>query len=313
MSEEAEEAKFELIPVDETPQEVSYTDPFASVEDIRKRVLLRKGSIDQQYLEMGRDLFDIYYNKKYLDWDYETFTDYVFNEVGYADSTADKFRYLWKKYVMELGIAPDRLHGVGYAKADMLKPIITNKNADDWLDKARALTIKDLRVAINAEKSKHLKYKLTEGAAPPSPAFKPDPLAQLPALPTDTVDPYKAPIMVEGEHGPVPLVTEDQPTKKQFLLFPDQWRYLHTILQEMARTTGSDKEGHNLICALQEMMASRIERGDKREEKPGLYMKGFELRFGGKLLWLKSEEQATLVKTFIDGQPDLFKGAMTNE
>lgn len=294
--------KFDLTPVQPdsfNAEIVSDTDdPLAKVEDIRERILKRKNILDQQYLRLGYDLFLVYKDESYKKWDYESYADYVTNEVGISIQTADDYRRLWKFY-NEMCVDQDKLSGIGYTRARTIRSVLKRSNVDQWLEKARTLSFDNLRAEVKLERLKYPKYDIKN-------------IADIKKSELPNSNMMDSTIYVDND-GPQPLVSEESPLRKEFWLYPDQLKFLLTCLHSIEKETGSSKEGYNLICAMQELMSARIERSDKSEEKPLLFMKGFELRFGGKLLWFKTDEQANLLANLINDQKDLFKGAMTNE
>ena len=295
MTEDKDETPFPIEKIDINSK--LDVDTFEGVE-LRERVVRRKKLLEYQFVYMAKDLFDIFHDRIYKEWGYETFSDYLFAEVGYTERTAKRYVELWRFY-LDLLIQPDQLVGIGFGRAEKIKEYVTRDNADDWFEKARTFDDRKFNAALRAEKVKRWPAP-TPKPVKPKPESKTDaPLTlenTLPALPHDTQEPE-------------PETNEF----KSFSLFPEQKRFVESVLLELQHETGSSKEGYNLVCALQMMTSSKIERGDDNEAKPKLFLKGFELRFGGKVIWLKSPELVEAFMKFYNENINLFEGSIVDE
>ena len=46
-------------------------------EEIRKRLRASKKAIDEEYIRMGRDLYQVYHRRLFVGWGHDTFDDFV--------------------------------------------------------------------------------------------------------------------------------------------------------------------------------------------------------------------------------------------
>lgn len=270
-------------------------DPLANIADLRERLKRRKDLVDSQYMKLGFDLFLVYNTEVYRKWGYETYGDYVWGELGIAVDTANVYRRLWKK-LQDLGLNEEKLAGIGYSRAQLVSSVLKKDNLDEWLGKARTLSWKDLKSEVkltNFVKPKHKVVSVIETKAQPG-----------------STDMMKADIIADID-GPKIVKDEETLVKKDFFFYPEQLRFVIMILQEMEKDTGSSKEGYNLVTALMEFQSNRVKC--EKSDKPLLMMRGFELAFGGKLLWVKNGEQLDALNKLISENQELFGGSIIDD
>lgn len=271
-------------------------------EKIRERVHRTVRLLDRHYLELGMDLKIIYERKLWKDWNYSTFNAFVYNEIGRSDAWVKDMLNVWKKYRDELILTDEKLEGIGFTKACAMLPVINKANQHLWLEKAKKGSLADLRRAVKQEKEswntepvdasviRNFESSRTLGSANLSDAS----------------------VVTSGD-SPRP-VGEDEFTRKTFMLVPEQLRWLEEGLMALREETGSSKDGYLLTCLVSFYLNHKELNADKGRENPLLWMRSFEQRFGGNLVWIKNETQANLLREVIEDNKDAFKtGGMTNE
>jgi len=273
---------------------------------ILDRVSDRVKHIGVQYLKLGQDLFLIYNLQLYkkLDKDYQSYGEYVVKELGFSEDMGNKLRRLWKKYVKNLNLKQDDFEGIGFTKALKLMPIVNKDNVQDWLDKARNKSGKELDKDIEEVKKKIPKFKSVDISYVEAKA--PELISN---RPIETAEQQKVfniennPKTIEVTPDNIEL-SEETLIKKTFYLYPDQVRILNDALESIERETNSTKDSFNLTCAIAEFIANRNVIS-KKEDKPYAFMKAFEERFGGKLMWVKNRNAADKLNDLISKDPEL--------
>lgn len=285
-----DEKTFEITPANE--QMFDRNDPAFQVEvpatDLRERLKARCQLLDKHYLELGYDLYQVAHRHLYREWKYESVSDYVYNELGRTPDWLKGMLDVWSTYQEKLAIPHERFVGIGYTKAKEMRTIINEKNADFWLEKARTSTLPELRKAIRSEKNSRFKKAVNVDVA-----------ANVEANMSGAV------LISKGDNPQI--LGEDDWVKKTFNLAPEQFRLLEQMLVQMRSETGSDKDGHNLMMAISEFLMNRGPKAKKGQEQPLLYMRSFEQRYGGNLVWIKNQEQADFLRAAIEANKAIFE------
>lgn len=95
--------------------------------------------------EKGRVLFEINKDKQYQTLGYQTFDSYIAQpEISMSRSTAYLYKELWRVYVVELGVDPSDLVGVGVTKLRKIKGYTTPENVRELLINASQLSKSDM-------------------------------------------------------------------------------------------------------------------------------------------------------------------------
>lgn len=296
--------KYEVEAVKMSTELLNIVDPLDEIQDIHQRIVARKKVADHQYLKMGYDLFTVHEDESYKKLKYETFADYVWGELGIPISKADSYRRLWRHYTKELGVSQDQLEGVGVSRAVAIRAVVKQSNKEEWINKAKTLSWKELKSEITKEQNLRPKHKIQEVTS-----VKPK---------VDLENPNNAPNLMNSDifvqhDDPKLLKSEETLVKKEFFLYPEQLRFILTALQVIEKETGSSKEGYNLASALHELLATRMVIGNDKNDKPLLLMRGFEQRYGGRLLWCKTSEQEEFLNKLVHDSDGLFNGSLTTE
>ena len=99
------------------------------------------------FLGLGKELYFMFHEQQYIDLGYPSFESYIGSpEVTVSISTAKKAKAIYKKFIIELGIVPERLAVIGVKKLDLIAEKTTEKNVKHMLVEAEILSYSDLRL-----------------------------------------------------------------------------------------------------------------------------------------------------------------------
>ena len=109
--------------------------------------LAKSDSINE--IDSGGDLWVMFENKYYKTLGYETFESYLASpEVGISRATAYKRKSVYKRFVVELGCKPEKLHAAGVQKLSVIQKYVDEDNVDAWIVLAESLSRSDLKDAL---------------------------------------------------------------------------------------------------------------------------------------------------------------------
>jgi hypothetical protein len=232
----------------------------------------------------------------YLEWGYSTFDECMAAKFGVSRERADRVRRVWTKFIKELGVNPDRLDGVGFAKAFAMLPVVTTENASDLIERAK--NTKNVR-AFNEH------VDLLKGK-PKALARAKESAASFEETTTDT----RSSATASGRLTPVAtIIDEDRPTKVTFNLYPSQREIIDAAIAEVTK----NKTGGGLMAPNEALshvalgfMADRLTKDGRPNAQVRFYLNWFERVYGGKFVWLTSDEAAAVLTKAIEENPGLF-------
>jgi len=134
-------------------QLITPKEKFSQLRD-SKVILIKK------FIELGELLSNIKRTAIYKVLGYEKFKAFIENEFSIASSTAAKLIDLCELFSEELDLDDDTLQQIGNDKLDIIKPLVKNSDihvADYWVERAKELSIPDLRERVKIEKEKNKK------------------------------------------------------------------------------------------------------------------------------------------------------------
>jgi len=264
-----------------------------SPEEIRKRLKLNKDKVDSVYIQMGRDLYLAYHRRLYSKWGYDTFTDYVEQEIGIAKTRAERLRRIWTKYVRKLKVSPGQLQGLGFTNAFTMLSVVDSSNVHSWIKRAKDMAWRDLDLAVQATKS--LSKEDADNVRASSPAAK--------KLGIETDD--DPPTEDGSEEEPLP--PGDKRRAWTFRLYPSQFKVVDAAIAEVKRTKKDEMaENEALAHVATECLASRMSKEEKPLARLKFMLSVFEQVYGGKFVWIKNEAAAAFLGEAMESRPDLF-------
>ncbi len=115
--------------------------------------LKAKADIERGFLVVGERLYTIRKGELFKPH-WESFYEFEL-EFKWSPGTANKLINIYKKFVLEHKISPDRLVEAGgwSALAEVLPVVKTKKDAEHWLDQAKELTRDDLRKEVSESRN----------------------------------------------------------------------------------------------------------------------------------------------------------------
>jgi len=120
--------------------------------DIRQKVLELKDKADESYWELGIVLNDVYNNDYYRNWGFETWKDYVEQELDFGIRTAQYFLKIQKWFETMTPAMQSWLRSLGWTKCRMLLAVVTPENAKSWKNKIKGKSVRELDGIINRAK-----------------------------------------------------------------------------------------------------------------------------------------------------------------
>lgn len=145
----------ELMEMEQNKEDIeNIKDRVASYDanDLRKRALQLKKVVDLSYLEFGAILWNVKNFEAYVEWGYETFAEYVNNELDFRERKAHYLSSIWDK-IKELDINPADLEGVPWSKMAVVSSVMDHGNYEEWLTKARELSRPELKQEVKEERT----------------------------------------------------------------------------------------------------------------------------------------------------------------
>jgi hypothetical protein len=255
---------------------------------VRERIQILKRVAEQSLILLARELWEVYHNKLYLQWGFETYDDFVRTEVGYTKSYARQLRRIFKIFVLKCDKRPNDLLDLTPAKAQVLLPYVNRGNVDHWLKKARELDYGALVIDVQD-------YKVR--TSPDSPA------------PTDSdVNLPSSPVNLAGS-GVIPRTHGDRKPnsfkKRTFRMPDDADSLLDEALAEAERITKSHSDGFNLACIAQHFLAHRLTVEGRDDGRVRWFMANFEEIYGGHFIRIKDERAWEVLAKAVEDNPDL--------
>ena len=117
-----------------------------------QRIVSLRVSIQQNFLDLGRELHEFRQGKQWNVIGHPTFNSYIADpDVDLGRSTAFMLMGVYAHYVLALGVQPVGLLAAGHSKLEMLRPYMIAENVEEWVDRAGTLSRSDLGKAIKEE------------------------------------------------------------------------------------------------------------------------------------------------------------------
>ncbi len=118
-----------------------------SSDDHRQKIISLKESVQSDYLEICKLLYQAQKLRRYESWNYGSFKDYAHTELG--------FKYARARALADLGQLAYRdpalfqtVTSVGIDKAYEIKRVATNENVTEWVEKARSVNADELKKMV---------------------------------------------------------------------------------------------------------------------------------------------------------------------
>jgi len=258
-----------------------------SPEEIRDRIKVLKTVTESCYMRLAHDLWKCFHRKLYVGYGYDTFDDYVAEEVGISRDRAYKLRRIYAVLHLKCDIPTYEIEKAERARVEMILPIVDRNNARKWLDDAKKLPYKTLKNKLAEDRTRRSKVE-------PEPT---DP----------TKPPPTTPVRIACESPRAGSETESMPfVKRTFRLPEDGDSLLTEALAVAQRTTKSHSDAFNLICIIQQFHAHNLTLEGKKDPRKGYWTRWMEEIYGGRFLHIKNDEAWAVLADAVEKHPHLF-------
>lgn len=120
---------------------------------VRKRIVDLKKMVEDSYFEIGQLLYETFYAGYWKDWEFESFKQYVMDELGFHERKAQYLINIYKNLVIKAEISPEKLEGIGWSKAKEIATVADKKNVNKWVEKAQNATVTELASEVRQAKA----------------------------------------------------------------------------------------------------------------------------------------------------------------
>lgn len=131
-------------------------------EEVLPKIKSLLDVVDTNYLDIGRLLWRVNEKNLYQLGNYESFDEYVENELGFKRRKAKYLVSIWKRLRAELGVKKEKIEKVGWTKAKVILPVVNEENVERWLDKAKVMSVPELAAEVAQARGKEEKEKPEE-------------------------------------------------------------------------------------------------------------------------------------------------------
>lgn len=144
----------DLTVVNDSSNESSENTNVVEVEyaEIRQKALELRNKVGEDYWELSIVLADIYNNDRYRSWGFDSWKDYIDQEL---DFTIRKAQYMVKIQSWFDTLTPamqEFFRSLGWVKCRMLMPVVVKENAKSWKKKVEGKTLKEIEGIIKGKK-----------------------------------------------------------------------------------------------------------------------------------------------------------------
>ncbi len=116
-------------------------------------ITTRQRALEHVFIDMGKDLYELHQTNLFEVLGYKTFDAYVAApDVNVGRRMAYMMKGCYSTFVLLYEVDRDQLVRIGISKLDMIRPIVSGYDIEEWLCKAETLSRSDLGIEID----KHL-------------------------------------------------------------------------------------------------------------------------------------------------------------
>jgi hypothetical protein len=253
--------------------------------EILKRILDTKKAMDRAYMQLGRDLYLAFHRRLFIDWGYDSFKDFVEQKIGESHKRAMRSKRIWEHFVKECSLRPSALNGLAYVNALQLLPVTDRSNAAARVAVARKMTCRELETQIKVWNS-------------PSA----DDVADLPPVDDDDEDSTPAAGAATDAIEP-----DDGREVLTFRLYPGQSKVVDAAIAEAQRAKDSGMAPNEALANMAtEFLASRMAKENEPVTRLTFMLGVLERVYGGKIIWIPSDEASDYLIGAMEKRPDLF-------
>lgn len=258
-----------------------------SPQAIRDRVKIYKQVTESCYMRLAHDLWKCFHRRLYTEYGFDTFDDYIAEEVGISRDRAYKLRRIYAVLHLKCEIPTREIESAERARVEMILGVVDRSNAKKWLTRAKELPYKSL-------KNKIAEIRNAQAKDDPAPT---DPLLPVPTTPVKLA--CESP---RGEDTPTPV----EFVKRTFRLPEDGDTLLTEALAVAQRMTRSHSDSFNLICIAQQFCAHNLTIEGKKDPRKDYWTRWMEEIYGGHFLHIKNDEAWQVLADAVKNHPHLF-------
>lgn len=249
---------------------------------VRQRLKAAYKMIDKTYVEMGRDLYATFHNRLFTQWGFDSFSDYVTKELGMDAKKAERVRLIHTHYVKECKLSPATVEQIGFFNCLTLKMVISADNAAERVP---------VILGLNSSRA------VAKQAAAWKKADQP---------PSDDDD--------DPEDGDAPKEEDDTVVSLNVKLHPSQNKVVQAAIDEARRAKVTELPTNEALANIAtEFLASRMAKEDQPMTRLAFMLGVMERVYGGKIVWIPSDEAAAVLTTAMEARPDLFGDALADD
>ena len=227
------------------PEGKPLTNDAKRVKWTRERLTVLKKMVEGAYLEFTELLYEAAQGQYFKEWGFDTFDEYIKQELDWQERKGWYFVAIQKKLVVEGKVSKDKLQKIGWSKASRLTSLpaseLTEGKAEKWVEKAEGKTFTELEAEVRRVNARQADKNTKE-------------------------------IEAEADNDFTPI---------RFLLRPGQVKNVEGALKLAERITGSDKRNNLLDMICLDFNGSRAEEGKVKMEN---LIKGIERVYGVEII-----------------------------
>lgn len=263
--------------------------------EVRAEIKRLNRVVGEAYYKVGELLWHVSNSKMYSGWGYASFDEYTHSEMGYGERKAQQLIRLWKKLHVDLGVQDEQMLGVGWSHAREIVSVATTSNVNEWLTKARELTVKQVQDEVKESKSVKVKERARAAESPAS--FMGSPIEQSAGGPGSEPARIHAEPREPARERPerVPDAVDPAPPPEEMKrfsikLYEGQYESVRKAMELAGKKANSEKTCHQLGMVALEYCATNLNLDSDAQLQ--WYVKLIETQFKVKVLTFATEKQA---------------------
>lgn len=120
-------------------------------DDVRKKLLEAAMKIEHGYIDLALFAYEADKNEFYKKWGYSEFEEYAEKELHMKYRKLKYFIKIGKK-VSDLNLPKEKLEQLGWSKVSAITAVLKNENAEEWIEKAETMSVRELVEAVKVTK-----------------------------------------------------------------------------------------------------------------------------------------------------------------
>ena len=131
--------------------------------NIHEKILELKNEIEMKFIKLGGYLKLVNDRKLYIEKGCQTFNEYLaMPELGFQRSTAYAIMGVYSDFIESGKIQSSDMENMSYYRLDRIRQFKDDEDIDEWIEKAKVLSLSDLNEEIKIAKGKEKKEYILE-------------------------------------------------------------------------------------------------------------------------------------------------------